>query len=215
MTASSAAVDNPVPTGNHFDKYGAGNFVSRLLLSRFFDALDDMLPTVAPARVLEVGMGEGEILRRLRERWPQADLIGVDLWDDGLRNHWVDLPAAAVATDARRLPFPDDSFDLVLAIEVLEHVELPGLALTELARVGADRVIVSVPREPVWRIANMARGSYLRDLGNTPGHINHWSSRGFRRFVGGMLDIDEIARPFPWTMVSARVGYPLLPSAKR
>lgn len=213
MTAPSEAASDPVPTGNHYDKYGAGNPLSRLLLSRFLDTLDDLLPTVAPARVLEVGMGEGEILRHLHRRWPQADLTGVDLWDDDLRSHWVDLPATAVATDARRLPFPDDSFDLVLAIEVLEHVERPGLALAELARVGSDRVIVSVPREPVWRIANMARGSYLRDLGNTPGHINHWSSRGFRRFVGGVLDIDETAQPFPWTMVSARVGRPRSPSA--
>ncbi|MFN3215277.1 MAG: class I SAM-dependent methyltransferase [Acidimicrobiales bacterium] len=213
MTAPSEAASDPVPTGNHFDKYGATNPLSRLMLSRFLDALDTLLPVAAPTRVLEVGMGEGEIVRRLRERWPQADITGVDLWDDELRTHWADLPAAAVVTDARRLPFPDDSFDLVLAIEVLEHVERPGLALAELARVGTDRVIVSVPREPIWRAANMARGSYLRDLGNTPGHINHWSSRGFRNFVGGVLDIDATAQPFPWTMVSASVGHHRSPTA--
>jgi SAM-dependent methyltransferase len=213
MTAPSEAASDPVPTGNHFDKYGATNPLSRLMLSRFLDALDGLLPVAAPARILEVGMGEGEIIRRLRERWPDADITGVDLWDDELRAHWTDLPAAAVVTDARRLPFPDDSFDLVLAIEVLEHVERPGLALAELARVGTDRVIVSVPREPIWRAANMARGSYLRDLGNTPGHINHWSGRGFRNFVGGMLDIDATAQPFPWTMVSARVGQHRSPTA--
>lgn len=215
MTALSEAASDPVPTGNHFDKYGATNPLSRLMLSRFLDALDALLPVPAPTRILEVGMGEGEIIRRLRERWPDADITGVDLWDDELRAHWADLPAAAVVTDARRLPFPDDSFDLVLAIEVLEHVERPGLALAELARVGTDRVIVSVPREPIWRAANMARGSYLRDLGNTPGHINHWSSRGFRNFVGGVLAIDATAQPFPWTMVSARVGGHRPPTATR
>jgi SAM-dependent methyltransferase len=213
MTAPPEAASDPVPTGNHFDKYGTTNPLSRLMLSRFLDALDALLPAAAPTRILEVGMGEGEIVRRLRERWPDADITGVDLWDDELRTHWVDLPAAAVVTDAHRLPFPDDSFDLVLAIEVLEHVERPGLALAELARVGTDRVIVSVPREPIWRAANMARGSYLRDLGNTPGHINHWTSRGFRNFVGGVLDIDATAQPFPWTMVSARVGHHRSPTA--
>lgn len=213
MTAPSEAASDPVPTGNHFDKYGATNPLSRLMLSRFLDALDALLPVAAPTRILEVGMGEGEIVRRLRDRWPQADITGVDLWDDELRTHWADLPAAAVVTDARRLPFPDDSFDLVLAIEVLEHVERPGLALAELARVGTDRVVVSVPREPIWRAANIARGSYLRDLGNTPGHINHWSSRGFRNFVGGVLDIDATAQPFPWTMVSARIDQHRSPTA--
>ena len=35
------------------------------------------------------------------------------------------------------------------------------------------------PREPLWRGLNIARGAYLKDLGNTPGHLNHWSKRGF------------------------------------
>ena len=40
-------------------------------------------------------------------------------------------------------------------------------------------LLVSVPREPLWRGLNLARGSYLRELGNTPGHLNHWSKRRF------------------------------------
>ena len=47
--------------------------------------------------------------------------------------------------DATTLPFPDDSFDLVLAIEVLEHVPGPEAALSELARVCSGTFVASVP----------------------------------------------------------------------
>jgi hypothetical protein len=65
--------------------------------------------------------------------------------------------------------------------------------------------VLSVPREPVWRAANMARGAYLRALGNTPGHVNHWSKRGFVEMVGTTFAVREVRSPFPWTMVAATV----------
>ena len=102
------------------------------------------------------------------------------------------------------MPFPDSSFDLVVAIEVFEHFADPDRALAELVRVGTDELIASVPLEPIWRVGNMVRGRYLGDLGNTPGHVNHWSRRGFSRFVAQRWDVTEVACPLPWTMVRAR-----------
>ena len=70
---------------------------------------------------------------------------------------------------AENLPFADDEFDVATAIEVLEHVPDPEHTVAEMARVAQALLLVSVPREPLWRGLNMARGAYLRDLGNTPG----------------------------------------------
>ena len=64
--------------------------------------------------------------------------------------------------------------------------------------------MLSVPREPVWRIANLARLKYIRAFGNTPGHVNHWSRRSFVDFVGRELDVGQVLSPFPWTMLAAR-----------
>ena len=61
-----------------------------------------------------------------------------------------------------------------------------------------------VPFEPLWRIGNMARRRYLRQLGNTPGHVNHWTRWGFRRFVARRFAVDAVSSPLPWTMVRAR-----------
>jgi len=194
-----------VPTGNTYDKYASSNPVERRLMAGFFAALDACLPARAPGSVLEVGIGEGEVSARVLERYPGATVTGVDLPDPALAAEWRERGVVALFGDIARLPFPSGAFDLVLAIEVLEHVPDPAASLAELARVSRRDLVLSVPREPVWRVANMARGKYLSALGNTPGHVQHWSRRGFSRFVASQLAVTTVRSPFPWTMVAARV----------
>ena len=194
------------PTGNTFDKYASTNPIERRMMQGFFRSLDAMLPAAAPQAILEVGCGEGEILERLAARYPHARLVGIDLPDDGLRAEWTRRGLPAEEGDATALRFADGEFDLVLAIEVLEHVPQPQRALAELARVCSNTAVLSVPLEPVWRMGNMARGRYLRQWGNTPGHVNHWGRRSFRRFVGSRFTVDEVASPLPWTMVRGTVA---------
>jgi SAM-dependent methyltransferase len=163
-----------------------------------------MLAAVAaPARILEIGVGEGIVTQRVIERFPDAAVLGLDLPDDELAGDWAERGLSCVFGDATTLPFPNDSFDLVLAIEVFEHLPDPEGALHELARVCAGQLIASVPFEPIWRVGNMARGRYLRQLGNTPGHINHWTNRGFAGLVATQFDVAATANPMPWTMVRA------------
>jgi ubiquinone/menaquinone biosynthesis C-methylase UbiE len=169
----------------------------------FFAALDTALDGLAPRVVVEVGAGEGRITERLRERFPEATVVGLDLPDAGLQHEWRTATVPMFVGDATRLPFTDGSVDLVVALEVLEHVPDPQRALEELARVCGGAAVLSVPREPIWRAGNLARGRYVRDLGNTPGHVNHWSARGFRRFVASRFRIDSSSTPLPWTMVRA------------
>src|ERR1019366_1064258 len=89
------------------------------------------------------------------------------------------------AMNAEQLDFAGDEFELVAATEVLEHVPDPERVLAEMARVARGHLLVSVPHEPLWRVLNVARGAYLRELGNTPGHLNHWSRRAFVGMLSG------------------------------
>lgn len=191
------------PTGNFCDKYRVEHPIERRLVNGFLAALDSLLPAVAPKRVLEVGAGEGEISGRVRERFPDALVVSIDLHDDVLGKQWRERDATGAFADVRCLPFPDDAFDLVLAIEVLEHVPGPERAIAEIHRVGRDAVVLSVPREPIWRAANVLRGRYVRALGNTQGHLNHWSTRRFRALVAATFDVRATRTPFPWTILSA------------
>jgi len=197
-----------VPTGNTYDKYGSTNPIEQRMMRGFFGALDGFVdgasgPDADPSRILEIGAGEGIVTQRMIERFPHAAVTGLDLPDDDLLDHWRDRGLSCLFGDATALPFADDTFDLVLAVEVFEHLPDPPAALAELDRVCSGHLIASVPFEPLWRMGNMARGRYLRDLGNTPGHINHWSHRSFRSFVDERFDVVEAARPLPWTMVLA------------
>jgi ubiquinone/menaquinone biosynthesis C-methylase UbiE len=195
-----------IPKGNTYDKYASTNPIEQRLMSGFFACLDELLPVAAPEVVLEVGLGEGEVSERLRHRYPDASIMGIDLPDRELATAWKEKGLVGAFADVAHLPFPDNSVDLILAIEVLEHVADPEQALREIARVGRGPVLLSVPREPIWRIANLVRGKYVTDLGNTPGHIQHWSRRSFSSMVRRHLDTVAVKAPLPWTVVSARVA---------
>ncbi len=199
---TTPAVD--VPTGNAYDKYASKNPIERRLMAGFFARLDDALPAEAPRAILEVGVGEAEVADRVRQRYPSARFVGIDLPDDELAGAWRSRGLAGGFADIAALPVAHDPFDLVHGIEVFEHVPDPAAAAREIARVATADVVLSVPREPIWRIANMARGKYLGQLGNTPGHIQHWSKAAFATLVGEHLDVRSVSSPFPWTMVAAR-----------
>ncbi len=66
-------------------------------------------------------------------------------------------------------------------------------------------LLVSVPREPAWRALNLVRGAYPRALGNTPGHVNHWSKRGFLDLVSDYGRLVAVSSPLPWTMALVRM----------
>lgn len=192
-----------VPTGNVVHKEATKNPIERRMVNGFAAALQQALPASA-SRVLEVGCGEGRQLTAIGARYPAADLIGLDLPDVDLEDAWGDVPSHMVQASALELPFADATFDLVLAIEVLEHLPDPAQAIREIARVANDVVVVSVPWEPVWRLGNLARGRYIGALGNTPGHIQHFSRRGLLALTRGALDVDLVLRPVPWTMIRGR-----------
>src|SRR5215204_5443526 len=99
-----------VPIGNAYDKYSASNPIERKLMQGFFGALDACLPTTAPATVLEVGMGEAEIACRIRERYSNASIVGIDLPDADLAAAWGEKSIAGAFADIARLPFPSESF---------------------------------------------------------------------------------------------------------
>ena len=200
-----------VPTGNTYDKYGSKNPVVKRLMAGFHAALDELLwSEAAPASVLDVGCGEGVLAREWAERLDgQGHVVGVDLEDAALREEWSGRTGPNLefsAFDGGELPFEANSFDAACAIEVLEHVPDPERTLAEMVRVARTHVLLSVPREPLWRALNVARGAYLREWGNTPGHVNHWSKGAFLDLANRHGRIQAVRSPFPWTMVLVRIA---------
>lgn len=198
-----------VPTGNTFDKYGSTNPVVRRLMHGFERTLAELFAQAAPESVLDVGCGEGVLTHQWAQQLGERRIVGIDLDDEKLKAEWQtrQRPNLEYRTMlAENMPFADGEFDVACAIEVLEHVPDPAHTVAEMARVARRHLLVSVPREPLWRMLNMARGAYLSELGNTPGHVNHWSKRSFVRLLSQHGEVVETRSPFPWTMLLVRLG---------
>jgi 2-polyprenyl-3-methyl-5-hydroxy-6-metoxy-1,4-benzoquinol methylase len=203
------ATDQVVPTGNTFDKYGSTNPVVRRLMAGFERELADLLHRAGPESILDVGCGEGVLSERWAEQLGDRPVVGIDLQDPKLEAEWERRRRPNLqfrVMRAENLPFEAGQFDLATAIEVLEHVPDPEHTVAEMARVAGRHLLVSVPREPLWRGLNLARGAYVQSLGNTPGHVNHWSRRGFVRLLARHGRVIEVRSPFPWTMLLVAVG---------
>jgi ubiquinone/menaquinone biosynthesis C-methylase UbiE len=196
-------------TGNTYDKYGSTNPVVRRMMAGFEGTLSQLFRQADPQSLLDVGCGEGVLTHRWAlELGPERRVVGIDLEDPQLEAEWRGRQAPNLdyqVMKAEHLPFADGEFDVATAIEVLEHVPDPEHTVAEMARVASRHLLVSVPREPVWRMMNLARGAYVRELGNTPGHVNHWSKAAFARLLSQHGTVVEARSPFPWTMLLVRV----------
>ena len=184
-------------------KYHDSSFIVRYANSRFFQTIEMFVDSISPNKILDIGCGEGKVLKQLRVYHP-APSIGIDLDPARIRlakTRSMDIPFAV--GNAQELPYEDNSFDFVMILEVLEHVGEPDLVLREAYRVTSKYLLASVPNEPWWRIGNLARLKYIRDLGNTPEHINHWSVRSFKTLISDYFRIVKVETPVLWTFVLA------------
>ncbi|MEA2171416.1 MAG: hypothetical protein QOF76_4716, partial [Solirubrobacteraceae bacterium] len=161
-----------------------------------------------PQSLLDVGCGEGVLTHQWAQRLGDRRVVGIDLEDPKLAAEWERRAAPNLeyrVMAAEGLPFAAGEFDVATALEVLEHVPDPEARRAELARVAGRALVVSVPREPLWRGLNLARGAYVRALGNTPGHLHHWSKASFVRLLTQFGRVSDVRSPFPWTMVQVAV----------
>jgi SAM-dependent methyltransferase len=155
----------------------------------------DVLRTLpaAPERVLDYGCGQGRYLDVVRERFPNARLSGSDVSEVALEHARRRRPwAEYVAMEDERVPLPDGAFDLVVSVEVLEHVADVERATSELGRLLAPggRLVLTTPcANPgslEW-LLNRRRGGlqrtadgYGRFATDEPGHLRRLTSRDLR-----------------------------------
>ena len=209
MSADVTVSEDGIVTGNTYDKYGSTNPLVRRMMAGFEGALDELLVRADPQSLLDVGCGEGVLVHQWAERLGESTrVVGIDLEEESIQAGWAQRTAPNLeyrVMPAESLPFAQDEFDLATAIEVLEHVPDPEHTLSEMARCAQRHLLVSVPREPLWRMLNMARGAYWPALGNTPGHLNHWSERSFVELLSRHGEVVEVRSPFPWTMLLVRL----------
>ena len=209
MSAGVTVSDDGIVTGNTYDKYGSSNPLVKRMMAGFEGSLDELFARADPRSLLDVGCGEGVLVHKWAQRLGEGRrVVGIDLEEESIQAGWSERSAPNLeyrVMQAENLPFAENEFDLATAIEVLEHVPDPEHTVGEMARCAERHLLVSVPREPLWRAVNMARGAYWSALGNTPGHLNHWSKRAFVELLSRHGDVIGLRSPFPWTMLLVRL----------
>lgn len=184
--------------GNLFNKYESKNPILKILMKQFLRSIENF---VYGSTILDVGCGEGYVTYHLHKQRPHAEITGIDSSKEIIElakklHPGINFEVAS----AEKIPFPDKSFDTVVASELLEHLPDPSIAIKECSRVSRELVIFSVPREPYFRLANLLRLKYLNRLGNTPGHLNNWNSSKFKELLNKHFDNVKITTPSFWTI---------------
>ena len=193
------------PSGNYYDKYGTKNPVARYLMNGFLESFDHMVVKSSARSIYEIGCGEGHLSIRMKKTG--AIVHGSDISKEIIAEARINNQLAGTDINFEVRSIYDLSNnnvgtpDLIVCCEVLEHLEYPEKALDKIRSLNSRYVLVSVLREPIWRFLNVARGKYLKDFGNTPGHLQHWSKKSFVRLLDSYFTISEVLSPLPWTMV--------------
>lgn len=188
-------------------EYKSSNFISKYLISNFYSCLEQEIITCSnSSSVLEVGCGVAESSNRIYEMLKGSACFEASEydWRYVTKLKELNLPYQVSVENVYELNRQDGAFDSVVMLEVLEHLTDYRKALKELFRVAKENVIISVPNEPLWRILNMARLKYIPALGNTPGHINHWSPSGLSELIGEFGTVYKVITPLPWTIIWAK-----------
>jgi len=128
------------------------------------------------SKVLEVGAGDGSILKLLADRNFAPEYYAVEISESGvehIKTRNIKNLASVQIFDGYKLPFGDDSFDLIILSHVLEHVEHERLLLRELRRVG-KHCVIEVPRDYRAGVDNRLKHFLAY------GHINMYTPTSLR-----------------------------------
>jgi len=181
------------------------NPVQRYLLRRFHRQIASLLKATGAEKILDAGCGEGFVVSYLLQGNDRLAITGIDCSPQAIEMARQMVPGVLFDVgDLREMPYGDDSFDLVMCLEVLEHLPDPHKGLRELRRVTSAHCLVSVPHEPFFRATNFLRGKHVPAWGRDPEHLQHWTARQFRRLVQQYLEIERFVYSFPWVIVLGR-----------
>lgn len=187
----------------NFVKHTSKNPLQRLLINNFYSSLVSLAKSLNPTTILDAGCGEGFTMNKLSKSGVGKKIEGVEYSKEAITLGKKIFPNLIFKEgSAYELPYKDNSFDLVVCTEVLEHLDQPAKVLSEVLRTSRKYVLISVPNEPFFMLGNFMRGKNLSRLGNDPGHINHWTIATFLSFLKkNGLKIKKVKLPFPWILI--------------
>ena len=170
-------------------------------LNRFLKIINQLVNSLNINKVLDIGCGEGFVVRYLISKNKNLKIEGIDISEDAIVLARKLCPEAFfLRGDITSLNYSDQSFDLVLGIEILEHLSNPEMAISEARRLCRKYCIFSVPLEPYFSICNLLRGKNIKRWGRPPEHLWNWSVGQFKALLERYFNKIKIKTVFPWVI---------------
>ena len=138
------------------------------------------LKELNPKSILDIGCGTGYIIKKIKNSL-DVEIVGCDINTNRLSIASKVFGRKLVTADITKLPFKNSSFDAVIAVEILEHLNDIDAAISEIKRVSKNYVIITVPNEPFFKLANFLRGKNIKTFGNTPDHIHLFNKHSLEK----------------------------------
>jgi 2-polyprenyl-3-methyl-5-hydroxy-6-metoxy-1,4-benzoquinol methylase len=188
-------------------KHECKNPFVRQRIRQFHATIVEMVRMAGPKSLIEVGCGEGYVLEAISRVGIDVQMDGFDICSSTIDRAQRRLgnSARVRCSDIHELISQGVRGDVVLAIEVLEHLRSPEEMLECISRLTRQFVILSVPMEPWFQVLNLIRGRYVSRWGNHPEHLQRWTRRTFLSLVRRYFRIIESPVVFPWTLVLAEL----------
>jgi len=159
-------------------------------------------------RLLDIGCGEGFVTIEVAKKI-KAKIVGIDKEKDAIKfaisNNKLENMEYSTGDIFKLDYFKDNSFDLVMSLEVLEHLENYEKAIEIMSKLSKKYLLLSVPNEPWFRMANVLRLKYLKRFGNTPGHVNNWTRKEFRALCMKYGKIIKFKTSGVWNIVLLKI----------
>jgi len=186
-------------------KYFSKNPIKKFLIKKFLTKINNVFKKIDAKNILEAGCGDGYIIEYLNNNSAKKYAIsGFDISDEKITHAAkINKHAHLYKDNIYNTSQKSDSFDLVLCLEVLEHLQNPEKALLELKRITKKYCLISVPHEPFFSLGNFMFGKNIRKFGRDKEHINFWNKKQVVNLINNYFHIRSIDTSFPWIIILA------------
>jgi ubiquinone/menaquinone biosynthesis C-methylase UbiE len=196
-------------SGNE-QKYKTQKALSRSLIGNLLTKIVVLVEKKQPKNILDVGCGKGLVVSFLKRHLEKSSVEQMDFWGFDISSENIQVAKKvfgnekAFIADVYGIDLPERSFDLVLALEILEHLEKPQKALKQLQKITKRNILLSVPLEPYFGLSNLFFRRNMEEIKKEESRINKWTKGKFVKLVNKYFEVEEVTISFPWVLVLAR-----------
>lgn len=137
-------------------------------------------------KLIDVGCGDGYLLKEIARKLPEIDLFGIDLSENRVEMAKKFVPTAMLKTaDAQDMPFEDQTFDIVVCSEVIEHCLDDTKVLAELSRISKPNSFLILTAPNFYTFESISRVLIGRRIAPPSYHLREYSYNQLIRKIKG------------------------------